>query len=151
MIEIPRRRFRSRKGSMIVARSDASTIETGSSAMIRRGLTISSRATITRRRWPPLGRGGERPSVPCGRGSAEDPRWPATDRRAPLGHCLDGIAPLQILSSGAGLQAEQSQRLPGGDRFTQVKMARHLALRAGLPQERLLDLAALKRDRAAWL
>ena len=38
----------------MVARSEASTIETGSSAMIRRGRISSARATMIRWRWPPL-------------------------------------------------------------------------------------------------
>ena len=38
----------------MVARSDASTIETGSSATISCGCSSSARATMTRWRWPPL-------------------------------------------------------------------------------------------------
>ncbi len=38
----------------MVARSEASTIETGSSATMMRGLSSRARATMTRWRWPPL-------------------------------------------------------------------------------------------------
>ena len=38
----------------MVARSEASTIDTGSSAMISRGRISSARATMIRWRWPPL-------------------------------------------------------------------------------------------------
>src|SRR2546425_23359 len=51
---MPSSAFIRRSEARMVARRDASTIDTGSSARIRRGFNRSARATITRCRWPPL-------------------------------------------------------------------------------------------------
>ena len=67
MIEMPRSWLSWRSEPRIVARSDASTIETGSSATIRCGRSSSARATMMRWRWPPLSWCGKRPRISSGR------------------------------------------------------------------------------------
>jgi hypothetical protein len=49
----------------MLARSEASTIETGSSARRTRGRSRKARATMIRCRWPPLSSCGKRPSTSC--------------------------------------------------------------------------------------
>src|SRR5213593_491445 len=66
-MEMPSSRFIVRSEARMVARSDASTIDTGSSARITRGRRRSARATMTRCRCPPLSWCGKRPSVSSGR------------------------------------------------------------------------------------
>ena len=50
---MPKSSFSFSMMSKIIARGEASIIETGSSATISRGLSRNARATMSRWRWPP--------------------------------------------------------------------------------------------------
>ena len=104
----------------IVARSEASTIDTGSSARITRGRKSSARATMTRWRCPPESWCGNRPRVSSGRSP--------TARRA-------------LLDQGPGLGPRGGQPEPGdGHRQHVVDAVEGVVDLVGVLEDRL-DLA----------
>src|SRR6266536_523611 len=90
--------FSWRKEPRIVARSEASTIETGSSATISFGLSNSARATITRWRWPPDGaqrRADQLPSLGARAGQPKAPHRRPQHVIDPVERVIDAVGVLE--------------------------------------------------------